>query len=172
MHFNIGNSKMSNLTHSPSQHAQKKDTCAQLSFTLAALVACLILTTFSNTAAAARQRVMLGGYDPVSYFSPAGPRRGKASIAVKYRGAKYVFRSAENVEKFLADPALFLPQFGGNCAYGMAFGSKSSINPRVWRVIDGKLYMHINRGTLRVWNKKPNYFIKRASKAWKVVGKR
>lgn len=160
---------MQQLAHKQSQAANFTGRLKFSEFTLPAMIFLLTLTTFTAVADAARRPAVLRGYDPVSYFSATGPRRGKASIAVKHRGAKYLFRSSENAEKFRSDPARFLPQFDGYCAYGMAFGSKSSINPRVWKVVNGKLYLHINRGTLRAWNKKRSHFIKRAENAWKII---
>lgn len=119
---------------------------------------------------AGSKELALRGYDPVSYFSPAGPKRGSQSFVVNHAGMTFAFHTRENASLFQSDPERYTPQFGGNCAFGMAFGSKSSVDPNIWKIVDGKLYLHINAGTQRAWLKKQDNYIKRAETAWKTLG--
>ena len=111
----------------------------------------------------------IGGYDPVSFFDTTGPVFGSEDLVIEYDGAKYIFHNKNNADKFRANPDRYAPQFGGNCAFGMVFGSKSTVDPKVWKIIDGRLYFHINAGTQRTWSKKYGSYIKRAEVAWKSV---
>jgi len=39
------------------------------------------------------------------------------------------FTSRKNLERFLADPEAYAPQYGGYCAYAMAEGETASTEP-------------------------------------------
>lgn len=138
-----------------------------------AVLACILVLASGfgyEPAFAGQKELALRGYDPVSYFSPTGPKRGSQSFIVEHAGSKYAFHTRENAARFQASPERYTPQFGGNCAFGMAFGSKSSVDPNIWKIVGGKLYLHINAGTQRAWLKKQDNYIKRAETAWKTIG--
>ena len=105
-------------------------------------------------------------YDPVAYFSEGRPIRGKREFNAEYQGAKYAFSSESNRERFLGDPDKYVPQYGGYCAYGAAHGGKSDIDPEVWEIVDGKLYLMVSGGTMSVWQKRKKAYIQLADKAW------
>jgi YHS domain-containing protein len=102
----------------------------------------------------------VSGYDVVAYFdlpqseigqpqAPAVP--GLASITADYNGATFAFSTEANRDRFLADPASFVPQFDGHCAYGAAKGGKVPGNPNLWRIVDGKLYLNITPNVVGFW---------------------
>ncbi len=100
------------------------------------------------------------GYDVVAYFdldqnSVGAPQpeavRGKTAYTADYNGAKWAFSSAENRDKFVADPAKYAPQFDGHCAYGAAKGGKVPGNPNLWRIVDNKLYLNITPNVVTFW---------------------
>lgn len=102
----------------------------------------------------------VSGYDVVAYFdleqSPVGQPQpegvpGKASITTEYNGATFAFSTEENKERFLADPAAFVPQYDGHCAYGVSKGGKVPGNPNLWRVIDDKLFLNITPNVVTFW---------------------
>lgn len=102
----------------------------------------------------------LSGFDVVSYFdlpqSAVGtpqqsPLAGKASITADYNGATFAFASEANRDRFLADPAMFAPQYDGHCAFGVAKGGKVPGNPTLWRIVDGKLYLNITQNVVGFW---------------------
>lgn len=95
--------------------------------------------------------VALHGYDPVSYFMADHPEMGLDRHAAEHDGARYLFASAENRAKFVADPERYAPQFGGFCAYGVRVGRKFDIDPDVYRIVDDKLYFQLNWGTQVIW---------------------
>lgn len=87
----------------------------------------------------------LHGYDPVAYFTEGRPVRGEDGLAYVHDGAAYRFSSAEHRAAFEAEPARYLPAYGGFCAYGVAVGKKFDGDPHFWRIEDGRLYLNLNR---------------------------
>lgn len=129
------------------------------------VVILLAFAPFTGPAIAGEQYVdqtgfAVSGCDPVAYFSlkqsqigAPQPRAvpGRADITAKYNGATFAFSSTENRDKFLANPAKYVPQFDGHCAYGVAKGGKAPGNPHLWRIIDGKLYLNFNPQVVSFW---------------------
>ena len=108
-------------------------------------------------------------YDPVGYFTMGKALRGKTGLTIKYKGAKYAFSSEENRKLFLQNPEKFLPQYGGYCAFGLVYGSKSDIDPEIWEIVDGRLFFLINPGTMSLWSRKKESNIRTADKAWESI---
>ena len=86
------------------------------------------------------------GYDPVAYHLQAQPAKGIPQISYQWRGATWLFATAENRDSFQAEPERYAPQYGGYCAYAVSKGRTASIDPEAWRVVDGKLYLNYSRG--------------------------
>lgn len=102
----------------------------------------------------------VSGYDVVAYFDleqgPVGAPQsaavpGDKSITSTYNGATFAFSSEENKARFDADPAAFVPQYDGHCAYGVAKGGKVPGNPNLWRIVDGKLFLNITDVVVGFW---------------------
>jgi YHS domain-containing protein len=87
--------------------------------------------------------VMLGGFDPVSYFPEGGgmPRRGDPRFAAARDGRVYRFASDENRVRFEATPGRYEPEFGGWCAYAVANGYKFEVDPESYLVDGGRLFV-------------------------------
>ncbi|MBL9045886.1 MAG: hypothetical protein JNK34_01015 [Tabrizicola sp.] len=117
----------------------------------------------------------VSGYDVVSYFdlpqSEVGqpqqsPLAGSAVITAEYNGATFAFATEANRDKFLADPAAFVPQYDGHCAYGVAQGGKVPGNPTLWRIVDGKLYLNITKNVVGFWEEDIPGNLKKSEKNW------
>ena len=87
------------------------------------------------------QGVILKGYDAVAYFKQEKPAKGNPEIKSSYQGATYLFASAEDKADFDKDPAKYAPQYGGFCAYGVAYGVLTDIEGPDGFVYNGKLYV-------------------------------
>jgi YHS domain-containing protein len=107
------------------------------------------------------------GYDVVSYFIDAKPVQGKESFVVEHAGVKWQFVSAEHRDLFKANPAKYLPQYGGFCSWGVANGKLFDVDPVTgWRVVSGKLYLNFNADIQKVFDKDAAGFISRADANW------
>jgi len=87
----------------------------------------------------------LKGYDPVAYFPIGAPTLGKVQFTATHQGATYRFASTANRDTFTASPAQYAPAYGGFCAMGVALEKKLDVDPQAWRVVDGKLYLNVNK---------------------------
>lgn len=114
--------------------------------------------------------VAIKGYDPVAYFEEGKAVEGKEKLSTKFNGATYHFKSENNKEKFLKNPKMYEPQYGGWCAYAMGeSGEKVQINPKFFEVKDGKLYLFYNTllaNTLKRWNEDRDNLKKKADVNW------
>ncbi|MCI4664778.1 MAG: YHS domain-containing protein [Neomegalonema sp.] len=140
-------------------------------------LASLAVLAFAVTAQAAetdtftRDGYALSGYDAVSYFKDSGPVKGDDAYTYEYKGAKYRFASADHRDAFAANPAKYAPAYGGFCAFGTAMGFKVPTDPKVYKIVDGKLYLNLNGGVQKRWEKDIPGFIRGAENNWpKIVG--
>jgi len=110
--------------------------------------------------------VILSGYDTVAYFTQNKAVKGSAEITASYKGAIYRFASSQNRDLFVKDPAKYAPQYGGWCAYGVALGKKFNVDGKAFAVLDGKLYMNLDRSIQKKWDKDRAKFIVDANSTW------
>jgi len=110
--------------------------------------------------------VALKGYDPVAYFAQAKPSKGLPNFSARHEGATYWFSSAANRDAFNAGPDKFKPAFGGYCAMGVALDKKLDIDPTLWRVVDGKLFLNVHQGAQTRWLEDVPGNIALANKNW------
>ncbi len=108
----------------------------------------------------------ISGYDPVAYFTDGKPMRGSGYHMSVHQGVTYAFASKEHKETFEANPEKYVPVYGGYCAYGVAVGKKFVTDPEVWRIVDGKLYLNLDRDIQRKWLKDVPGYIKTADGNW------
>lgn len=105
-------------------------------------------------------------YDPVAYFTEGKARRGSGFHVTEIQGVTYAFVSEENKEVFLANPGKYLPAYGGWCAYGMAIGKKFVTDPEAWKIVNGKLYLNLDKDIQKKWFEDIPGYIKTADKNW------
>ena len=90
------------------------------------------------------QRVAIGGFDPVAYFPEGGgkPSQGFVQRDYTYPGITYRFATDANRAAFQANPARYLPEFNGWCAWAMAnLNARVDVEPTSHLIKDGKLYL-------------------------------
>ena len=104
----------------------------------------------------------LNGYDVVSYYSDSGPTKGDEIFTAEYKGATWLFASAENKAKFVADPETYAPQYGGYCAWAASQGYLAAGDPKVWAIVDDKLYLNYSKSVAKDWQKDIPGFIELA----------
>lgn len=85
--------------------------------------------------------LMLFGADVVGYFTENRYLQGSPEHRSDYEGVTFYFASAENKALFDANPAAYLPQYGGYCANGISFAIPWGGNAEDFIVHDDKLYI-------------------------------
>ncbi len=93
-----------------------------------------------------------GGYDVVSYFTDGKAQKGNAKFSASHNGAKWYFASAEHMKTFQASPGKFAPAYGGYCAYAVANGVTAKGDPKLWKIVGGKLYLNLNKTAQSRWS--------------------
>ncbi len=106
------------------------------------------------------------GYDVVAYFTDGKPMKGSGYHVTVHEGVTYAFTSEEHQKLFEADPAKYLPAYGSYCAYGVAVGKKFVADPEVWKIVEGKLYLNLDRDIQSKWKKDIPSYIKKADGNW------
>lgn len=113
--------------------------------------------------------IALGGYDPVAYFDSGKPIRGVDHLSASFGGARYLFATPAHRKAFLANPAKYVPEFGGFCAVGTAFGEKVDVDPLTGKVVNGKLYLNNSAKALQIFDKDTTGIIGKAEANWPEV---
>jgi YHS domain-containing protein len=111
--------------------------------------------------------VAIEGYDPVAYFTDGQATKGSEQFAYDWLGATWHFANAEHRELFRTEPVRYAPQYGGHCALGTAFGeSTANIDPEVWSIVKGKLYLQYSKGGREEWEHNKANLIAAADQKW------
>ena len=107
--------------------------------------------TKSNVAS----NVAIEGLSPVSYFEKGVAEEGDPRYAASYRGQTYHLASPQQVQAFNANPAKYLPAFDGYCAFGCAIDKKFPVDPRHFKLVNGRLFLFLKNAdidALEKWN--------------------
>lgn len=144
-----------------------------------AIIALFSNALFAQTQPVDKNKLAIGGYDVVSYFTANKATKGTKQFAATNNGATYYFASAKNQKEFKANPTKYLPQCDGYCAWGVAEKNvKFPVNPETFKIVDGKLYLFFNGdfegkpfNTLTEWNKDESKQLKNIGKAWNKLKK-
>jgi YHS domain-containing protein len=108
----------------------------------------------------------LSGYDPVAYFVVQNAVQGDPRYEFAWNGAKWLFSSQENLDKFRANPDAYAPQFGGYCAYAVSEGHTADGDPQAWKIVNGKLYLNYNPDVKKKWEEEQDARISKGEKNW------
>ncbi len=106
------------------------------------------------------------GRDVVAYFSEGQAVKGVEEHAVDFGGTRWLFSSGENRDAFAADPARYVPQYGGYCAYAMGKGYQAFGNPEVWTVHEGRLFFNYSSSVQNSWTASRQDLIESADRNW------
>jgi YHS domain-containing protein len=133
---------------------------------VASIAACSRTGSFAavNTTA---DGVALRGYDAVAYFAVDRAVEGNAAHSFAWNGAKYLFSSAENLEKFQQNPEAYTPQFGGYCSYAVSKGYTADGDPQAWKIVDGKLFLNYSPAVKEKWEKEQEENIRKGESNWR-----
>ena len=59
--------------------------------------------------------------------------------------------------------------YGGYCAYGVALGKKFWGDPEVWEIVDGTLYLNLDKSIQQEWDKDKAGYITKAGSNWPAI---
>ena len=136
------------------------------------LIALLLVTGLSfvslSVSAASSSNSVTGvsGYDLVAYHSDSAATRGNGHNVSEHDGVTYLFSSASNKKAFDANPEKYLPAYGGWCAFGVSVGKKFVSDPEAWKIVDGKLYLNLDKNIQKDWLKDVPGRINKANANW------
>ncbi len=118
--------------------------------------------------------IAVDGYDLVSYYATE-PKKGSKNYSTTNLGVTYYFLSQANLDLFKKAPEKFEPAYGGWCAFAMGnTGEKVEVDPKTYKIIEGKLYLFYNAyftNTLPKWNKDEKTLKTKADKNWLILNK-
>lgn len=115
---------------------------------------------------AAGAPLALQGVDPVALLDLQNRVDGSAEFTSVHNGVAYYFDSAESQKTFDANPDRYVPQNGGFCTFGVSVGKKFDGDPQYAAVVDDKLYVFLNEGIYRMYQKDKKSTLKKARKNW------
>ncbi len=114
-------------------------------------------------------QVAVSGYDAVAYFDGKAIA-GDPLFGVVHHGSLYLFSSEANKKKFEADPAHYIPLYGGYCATAASEGKLFGVDPTNFKITgDNRLalfYRGAGGDTLPQWNKNEPERRAAADKHW------
>lgn len=108
------------------------------------------------------------GYDVVAYFDGQA-QVGDPALAAEHDGARYYFANEANKKKFESNPTNFEPAYGGWCAYAMSEGKQFDIDPRSFKVTNGRLHLFydgVGGRTIDFWNQSEAERTQKANAIW------
>ncbi|MEL0636845.1 YHS domain-containing (seleno)protein [Marinomonas sp. TI.3.20] len=106
------------------------------------------------------------GYDTVAYFTMGKPVLGSNEFTSNYKNATFHFVSEQNRNLFNKDKVKYAPQFGNFCAMGTAMGLKFDVDPTAWKIVEGKLYLNLNKDVQKAWLRDVPGNIQTAEQNW------
>jgi len=126
-----------------------------------------VLAADAKAVNAGSDNVAIKGYDPVAYFTKGRPMKGKPDVAYSWNGAQWRFANGAHRDMFAASPDRYAPQFGGFCSMALARGKIKEIDPQVWTIVDGKLYLNFSKPVRKLFRNDAHGNIKKAEENWK-----
>ena len=113
---------------------------------------------------------MVQGYDCVAMMTmPDSTIKGNSKFESTFEGGKYWFASAENKAKFDAEPAKYVPLYGGFCGIAITEGNLRPIQIWTHTITDGHLVLNHNAKARKLWLNKPEKNFQHAQKNWPTV---
>src|SRR4051794_19923013 len=108
----------------------------------------------------------IGGFDPVAYFTDAGPLAGREDFEAPQAGAVWRFRNEGNRAVFLAHPEVYSPQFGGYDPVDVGRGVALAGNPKFWLIFGQRLFLFGRVETRDAFAADPARFAREARRRW------
>jgi YHS domain-containing protein len=146
-------------------------------FVAGAIAAVLAVTWTGRLGAATTEYVVsdshtglaIAGFDPVAYFTDAAPKLGTGEFELTYAGVVWSFCNEGNRAAFVADPQVYMPQFGGYDPTGVTRGVAVPGDPRLWMVSGERLYLFYTEKARTTFAADPDQIKAAAEGKWPAV---
>lgn len=138
-------------------------------FTLLTLSLTSLIATAKDPINQNRRGLAIKGYDVVAYFEAGQPTEGKKEFTYEHKDATWRFSSPENLDSFKSNPDRYIPQYGGYCAWAVSQGYTAGVDPKAWKIVEGKLYLNYNAKIQKKWEADIPGFIEAANQHWPKV---
>ena len=111
----------------------------------------------------------IAGFDPVAYFTESLATQGVPAFEAAESGAVWRFRNEGNRASFVSHPEVYGPRFGGYDPVDVGRGVTYAGNPRIWLIIDRRLYLFGREESRDAFAANPARFLKDAEARWPVL---
>ena len=111
----------------------------------------------------------ISGFDPVAYFTDAKPIAGKPEYEMLLEDVVWRFRNEGNRSAFAANPATYLPRYGGHDPVGIGRGVAVDGNPLLWAINGDRLYLFYSDRDRLAFTADPEYVVVAADGRWQEV---
>ena len=109
------------------------------------------------------------GFDPVAYFTDAIAIQGLPDFEAAGSGAVWRFRNEGNRASFVSHPEVYGPRFGGYDPVDIGRGVTYAGRPRIWLIVDNRLYLFGREESRDAFAANPARFLKDADARWPVL---
>ena len=110
--------------------------------------------------------IAIKGYDTVAYFNAGKAIKGNESFIFTWHNMTWYFSTKENRDLFAAGPGQYAPQYDGYCAWAMTEARKALVDPEVWEIVNGKLYLQCSKAAYEKWRSDIPGNIKKSDLNW------
>jgi hypothetical protein len=106
------------------------------------------------------------GFDPVAYFADGLAEIGSEQFEASQAGAVWRFRNEGNRASFVSHPEVYGPRFGGYDPVDVGRGVTYAGNPRIWLIVDRRLFLFGREDSRDAFAANPARFLKDADARW------
>lgn len=116
-------------------------------------------------------KTALDGYDAVAYFVSSKAVKAGSSYVHNYKNLAWNFESQANLETFSSSPEVYVPAFGGFCAYELAEGELVLSDPEYWYIHNDRLYLFKDEDSKQEWFRDIDNMLLKAEENWNLLTK-
>ena len=109
------------------------------------------------------------GADVVAYFTLDPDElyvTGLEEYSMEWKNATWLFSNQENLDAFASNPDIYAPKYGGYCSWAMARNKLATIDPDMWAIVVGELYLNYDSKTHKDWAGERSQNIEDADANW------
>lgn len=115
--------------------------------------------------------VALSGADPVAYFTDRKLLFGRADLEVSRFGAVWRFRNTGNRDAFLAEPDVYMPQFGGYDPVAIERSRAVPGHPMIWSLVGDRLYLFYSEADRAAFLADTDRIVAAAERKWPEIAR-